>query len=130
MEKYATKFLAISLAVLLLFHGVDKIVNGIDSIEIMLERFDMPYAKYLAYGVYLGEVVAPLFLIFNHYIRIALAFIMVNMLFTIVLAHRDALLTLNNHGAWSIELPMLYLVISITLFALYTPKKNSNFKVK
>jgi putative oxidoreductase len=122
MEQNITRFLAISLAVLLLFHGVDKIVNGIDGIQTMLEKLSLPYAKYLAYGVYIGEILAPLLLIFNHYVRTALALIIINMTTAIVLAHRTTLFTLNSHGAWSIEVPLLYLVIAITLFFLYKPK--------
>lgn len=125
MEKNATRFLAISLAVLLLFHGVDKIVHGIDSIEDMLERLEVPYAEYIAYGVYIGEVVAPLFIIFHHYVRIALSVIIVNMIVVIILRYRDALLTLNDHGAWSIEVPMLYLVMALTLIFLNRPTTPS-----
>lgn len=124
MEKNALRFLTVSLAVLLLFHGVDKIVHGIESIERMLNKLTIPYAEYVAYGVYIGEVIAPLMLIFNHFIRIALILISINMLVAIVLADRTSILSLGHHGAWSIETPMLYLVISITLFLLYTPKKN------
>jgi putative oxidoreductase len=124
MEKNITRFLAVSLAVLLLFHGVDKIVNGIDGIQAMLEKINMPYAKYLAFGVYIGEVLAPLLLIFNHYTRIASALIVINMIIAIVLSHRTTLFTLNNHGALSIEVPLLYLIIAITLFFLYKPKKQ------
>ncbi|CAA6799095.1 MAG: Membrane protein containing DoxX domain [uncultured Sulfurovum sp.] len=123
MEKNALRFLTVSLAVLLLFHGVDKIVNGIGSIEEMLEKLKIPYAQYIAYGVYIGEVLAPLMLVFNHFIRIALILISINMLVAIVLAHGTTLLTLSKHGAWSIETPMLYLVVSVTLFLLYTHKK-------
>jgi putative oxidoreductase len=124
METNITRFLAVGLAVLLLFHGVDKIVNGVGDIQNMLEKLSIPYAKYLAHGVYIGEVIAPLLLIFNHYIRIALALIIVNMISAIFFTHRTTLFTVNNHGAWSIEVPLLYLIISITLFFLYKPKQQ------
>lgn len=123
MEKQSIRFLAIGLAVLLLFHGVDKIIHGIAGIESMLSNMKVPYGKYVAYGVYIGEVVAPLLLIFNHYVRIASLLIALNMIVAIVVGHRETLFTLNNHGAWSIETPLLYLVIAITLFLLHQPTK-------
>ncbi|CAA6822016.1 MAG: Membrane protein containing DoxX domain [uncultured Sulfurovum sp.] len=123
MEKKAINFLAICLAVLLLFHGVDKIVNGVGNIVNMLNKMDVPYAQYVAYAVYVGEVFAPLLIIFNHYLRIALILIAINMVVAIVLAHGTSIMTLNDHGAWSIETPMLYLVVAITLFFLNTPPK-------
>jgi putative oxidoreductase len=123
MQKQAIRFLAIGLGILLLFHGVDKIIHGISGIESMLSNMNVPYAKYVAYGVYVSEIVAPLLLIFNHYVRIASLLVSLNMIVAIVLGHRETLLTLNNHGAWSIETPLLYLVIAMTLFLLNQPLK-------
>ena len=121
MNNKILRFLAFGLGVLLLFHGVDKILNGTDFIEKLLVGLNVPYAKYVTYGVFVGEVVAPLFLIFGQYIRMSAAIIAVNMLAVIFLAHREHIIALGEHGAWSIEVPMLYLVMATTL-ALWQEK--------
>ena len=115
MQNKSVQFLAFGLGFLLLFHGVDKLSNGVEGIEKMLMGYDIPYAKYLSYGVYIGEIFAPLMLLFGQYIRMASTIIAFNMLVAIVLSHKDKLFTLGEHGAWSIELPMLYLIIALSL---------------
>ncbi len=115
MNNNALRFLSFGLGVLLLFHGMDKVMHGVDYIEKMLVALKVPYSHYVQYGVYIGEVVAPILLIFGKYIRISGAIIAFNMLVAIYLVNKDTIFTLGEHGAWSIELPMLYLVGGLTL---------------
>ncbi len=122
MNSNALRFLSFGLGALLLFHGIDKVMHGVDYIEKILVALKVPYSHYLQYGVYIGEVVAPILLIFGKYIRISGAIIAFNMLVAIYLVNKDTIFTLGEHGAWSIELPMLYLVGGLTL-ALW---KNNN----
>ena len=77
--------------------------------------FYAPNLKYITYGVYIGEVVAPLFLIFGKYIRVVSSIVALNMVAVIFFAYQDSLLSLKHNGAWAVETPMLYLVIAITL---------------
>ncbi|HIP52046.1 MAG TPA: DoxX family protein [Campylobacterales bacterium] len=116
MNNKAISFLAFSLGFLLLFHGVDKIMNGTGFIEKMLTDANVPYAKYITYGVFIGEVLAPILLIIGRYIKIAGGIIAFNMLVAIFLVHKDAIFTLSEHGGWSIELQVLYLIAGVTLF--------------
>jgi putative oxidoreductase len=109
------QILAFGLGILLFFHGVDKIMNGTEFIEKTLVAWNVPSAKYVTYGVFIGEVIAPIMLIFAKYIRIAGAIIAFNMLVAIVLVHKDTLFTLGDHGAWSVEVPILYLIMALTL---------------
>ena len=111
----ALNFLAFALGALLLFHGVDKLMDGIVGIEKLLIELKVPYAHYVSYGVYAGEVVAPLFLILGIFIRYAAAVVIVNMIVAIILVHREMIFTLGEYGEWSIETPMLYLVMAISL---------------
>ena len=91
----------------------------------MPTNFYAPNVKYITYGVYLGEVVAPLFLIFGKYIRVVSAIVVLNMVAVIFFAYKDSLLMLKSNGAWAIETPMLYLVIAITLMlSKSTPKQK------
>lgn len=115
MNNNALRFLSFGLGALLLFHGIDKVMHGVDYIEKMLVALKVPYSQYIKYSVYIGEVIAPLLLIFGKYIRISGAIIAFNMLVAIYLVQKDIIFSLGEHGAWSIELPMLYLIGGLTL---------------
>ena len=115
MNDKALRILSIGLGLLLLFHGVDKVMNGTALIEKMLNGVHMPYSQYVSYGVYVGEVVAPLLLIFGKYIRISGAVIAFNMAVAIFLVHQKDIVTITEYGAWSIEVPMLYLIAGLSL---------------
>jgi putative oxidoreductase len=117
------RVLTIGLGVLMLFHGVHKVLNGIDFIIPLLEAYNVPYAEYVSYGVYVGEIFAPLLLISGYYIRVAGAIIVFNMLVAIFLVHQAEILTLTEHGSWSIETPMLYLIIGLALLLSKEPHR-------
>ncbi len=118
MTDKSVRILAFTLGFLLLFHGVDKILNGTEFIQQMLEKANVPYAKYVTYAVFIGEIIAPVMLIINRYIKIAGAIIAFNMLAAIFLAHKDTVFTLSEHGGWSIELQMLYLIGGLSIALL------------
>jgi len=114
----AKRFLSVGLGLLLLFHGVDKLFNGIDDIIGMIGELGLPYSKYtqyLAYGVYIGEVIAPIMLIVGRYVRIAGILIVLNMLVAIGLMHSANIFALGEYGEWAIEIPVLYLIMASTL---------------
>jgi putative oxidoreductase len=73
---------------------------------------------FLAYGVYLGEVLGPLLLVIGFHARIGAALIAVNMVVAIVLAHTGDLLSLTPHGGWRLELQGLYLATALALVGL------------
>ncbi len=117
------RVLTIGLGVLMLFHGVHKVLNGVDFIIPLLESYNVPYAEYVSYGVYVGEVFAPLLLISGYYIRVAGAIIVFNMLVALFLVHRDEIFTLTDYGSLSIETPLLYLIIGLALFLSKEPHR-------
>ena len=78
--------LRIALGVLVLLHGISKLRNGSAGSTV---RSRMPACRsFLKYGVYVGEVLAPLALIAGWYSRIGAWLIAVNMLFAFGLVHR------------------------------------------
>lgn len=97
----------VSVGVLMLLHGVAKISTGPGGIVGMLRAHDLP--GILAWGVYVGEVLAPLLLIFGVWTRAAALVVVVNMLAAIALAHLPELASLGKTGGWAIELQALYL---------------------
>jgi putative oxidoreductase len=110
--------LRLTLGVLILFHGVSKILNPgyLDSIGKQLASIGLPIA--VAYGVYFGEVLAPLMIILGVFARVGGLLVVVNMVFALLLAHRDQLLTLSKSGGWALELQGFYLFCGIAIFFL------------
>lgn len=105
----AGKFLLrLMVGVLTLLHGISKLTQGVDGIAGMLTSNGLPAV--LAYGVYVGEVLAPLLLIAGLWTRAAAVVVVINMIFAIGLAHLGDLARLNpNTGGWAVELQMLFL---------------------
>lgn len=97
----------------MLLHGISKIVKGIGPIQAMVVDAGMP--AFIAYGVYLGEVLAPLLIILGIATRLGSFIFAVNCLVAIIMAHSTQILQLTNSGGWAIELLALYLFGSIAL---------------
>lgn len=108
--------LRVAIGGLMIFHGVAKIRGGIGWLEGALDSSGLP--SVMAYGVYVGEVVAPLLILLGVATVPAAAVVAFNMLVAIWVAHRDELFALTEHGGWSIELPMLFLMGSVAIVLL------------
>ena len=79
----------------------------------MLQGHGLP--GFIAYGVYIGEVIAPIMVILGYYSRLGAGIIMVNMLVAVLLAHSQDVLTLTGHGGWRLELQAFYLFTALAL---------------
>ena len=105
--------LRVALGVLILLHGVAKITKGVDGIGGMLASHGLP--AILAYGVYIGEILAPVLLIVGLFTRPAAAIMAINMLVAIWLVHRKDLGAINGQGGWALELQGMFLFAAISL---------------
>jgi len=108
--------LRVTLAGLLLFHGVDKMIHGVAWMAGPLARFHLP--PWIAYGAYVGEVVAPLLVLVGVLTRLASLVIVVNMVMALVLAAGRFFFTINRTGGWAIELEAFYLLTAVTVVLL------------
>jgi|SRR5690606_6059539 putative oxidoreductase len=108
-----------TLAILLLFHGVAKILNGISGIEGMLAKVGLP--AFIAWGTYIGEVVAPILLLINRFVVPAALIIVIQMLFAIGLAHTGDFFKLTRSGGWALELQAFFLLNAVVV-ALTAPR--------
>ena len=108
--------LRITLGILILFHGMDKIVHGIGPVMGLVTGAGLP--AFLAYGVYLGEVLGPVLLVPGFHARIGAGLIAINMVIAILLAHAGDLLSLSPHGGWRLELQGMYLLTALALVCL------------
>jgi len=111
---------------MMLFHGVEKIINGINGIKHLTVKAGLP--EFFAYGVYIGEVIIPIFILLGLYARIASLFLAINMSMAIFLAYGSSFLSLGKYGAPVIELPLFYLVLSIVIFLLGSGRYGVNSK--
>jgi len=112
----------VGFGVLFLMHGIHKVMNGIDGIEGMLANAGLP--PELAYGVYVGEVLAPLLIIVGWHARIGAVLTLITMAFAIHLAHSHQLLGLTAQGGWELELQGMFVLASIGI-ALSGPGRIS-----
>src|SRR5690554_7067551 len=85
LDELARLILRLVLGVLIFLHGWAKIRSGIGGIEAMLAMKGLP--GFFAWGVYVGEVLAPILLIAGIWSRMAAALIAINMLVAVFLAH-------------------------------------------
>ncbi|WP_271711659.1 DoxX family protein [Marinigracilibium pacificum] len=106
--------LRLALGVMMLLHGIAKLQHGVDGLQGLLTQFSIPV--FFAYGVYLGEVVAPIMLIIGYRTRIASLLFISTMIVAILTAHSSDIASLTKSGGWAIELPALYLFGALSLF--------------
>ncbi len=91
---------------LLILHGIHKVFAGPHEIIAMLEASHLP--GFLGYGVYLGEVLGPLMVIFGFYARIGGLLILADLIVAVLLVHGVNIFHLNPMGGWIIELELFY----------------------
>lgn len=106
----------LTLGGLLLFHGIAKLLHGVGFIEGMLANHGLP--AFLAYGVFVGEFIAPLMVILGYQTRIGALLIVFNMLVAFVLVHIGQLLSLAGSGGWALELQGFFLFTAVAVIFL------------
>jgi putative oxidoreductase len=106
-------FVRISVGALMLLHGIAKI-GQTAFIEGMLADKGIP--SFMAYGVYLTEIVAPLLILIGFRTRLASLAYVIGILFILFVVHINELFSLNENGGWAVELLGLYLFGAVALF--------------
>lgn len=99
--------LRLTIGILLLMHGIAKLLNGVGPIEGMMVARGLP--AFFGWAVYIGELLAPLLLIFGVYTRLGGLLIFINMVIAIALVHTGHLSQITSTGGWRLELQGLYL---------------------
>ncbi len=112
--------LRLTLGILMLLHGIAKLRYGVSGIEGMVQSHGLP--GFLAYGVFIGEVIAPLLVIFGFYARIGGVIMAFNMVVAIALAHSTQLFDIGKSGGWALELQGFFLFTALVV-ALIGPGK-------
>lgn len=115
--------LRLTVGILMLFHGMVKVIHpgpSLDYISRELAKIGLP--AIVAWGVYFGEVLAPLMIIFGVFARIGGLMVAVNMVFAVVLAHSHELMALSKTGGWALELQGFYFFCGVAIFLLGSGK--------
>ena len=113
MQDFGKLVLRIALGALILLHGISKLKTGLGPIEGMVVSYGLP--AFFAYGALIGEVLAPLMLLFGFYARIGAIIVAINMLFAFGLAHMGQIGQLNDQGGWALELQGMFLFTAIAI---------------
>jgi putative oxidoreductase len=108
--------LRLTVGILVLLHGIAKLSGPLDPIVGMLGKIGLPAA--LAYGVYIGEILAPILLIVGVWTRAAAVVVAINMVFAVLLAHRSQLFSLGGQGGYALELQALFLFSALAIALL------------
>ncbi|WP_433812001.1 DoxX family protein [Flavobacterium johnsoniae] len=106
--------LRIAVGLLMLLHGIGKLGGGLEFISGMLEGKGIP--GFIAYGVLIGEILAPILIIIGFRTRIGALLLAVNCLVAVLLVHSADIAKLSDTGGWAIELVGLYFFGALALF--------------
>jgi len=107
--------LRITLGGLIFLHGWHKVLHGIGNQTEMLASNGLP--GQFMYFAYASEVLAPVLIVLGIYTRLSAISIIITLL-VILNVVPTPLLSLNEHGAFSLELQYFYLLIPAALFFL------------
>jgi putative oxidoreductase len=105
---------------MLLLHGISKMLNGLAPIEGLVAKAGLPV--FIAYGVLIGELVAPLLVLANVLVGPAALVMAFNMVVAVALAHASQFFTLGKSGGWALELQGMYFFASLAI-ALMAPRR-------
>jgi len=86
---------------LMLFHGLHKAIDGVDGIAGMLVAKGLP--GFIAYGVLVGEVIAPILIILGILTRPAALVLAFTMVVAWLMVGTGKTFALDAVGAWAIE---------------------------
>lgn len=86
---------------LMLFHGLHKLLGGVGFISHLLVEKGLP--GFIAYGVLIGEVVAPILIIIGLFTRPAALVLAFTMIVAWLMVGMGETGSLDKTGAWAIE---------------------------
>ena len=105
--------LRLALGILILLHGVSKIIGGIDPIVGLVVKAGLPAS--VAYLVCIGEVIASVVMIVGVWTRAAGVVIAINMVVAVMLAHAHQVFTMSKTGGWALELQGMFFFAALAV---------------
>ncbi len=95
-------------------YGIGKLIHGVGFIEDMMTMHGLP--SFFAYGVFAGEIAAPVMLMIGFRARLAGLIFAANCFTAIILAQTANIFRLNEFGGWALEQLVIYMLVSISFF--------------
>ena len=106
--------LRLTVGLLLLFHGIAKLGRGIAWMHGPLAALHLPF--FVGYGVYVGEVLAPVLIIVGFLTRPAALAVVIDLIMAIVLVAWHRMFELAKSGGYALESEAFYLLLGVVLF--------------
>lgn len=129
-EDFGKLLLRLAVGGLMLFHGVHKLFAGIDGISGMLIAKGFP--GFIAYGVLIGEVGAPVLIILGILTRPSALVIALTMVVAWLMVGMGKTGMLDKTGAWAIESLVYFFVAALAVAFLgagrYAVASNSAWR--
>jgi putative oxidoreductase len=104
----------ISIAFTMLIYGATKLVYGNDFIETVVLDYGLP--KFFSYGVYVGEIIAPILIIIGFRTKLSGLVFALNCIVAFLLVQIPNVFKLNEFGGWYLGLLFIYIIFGIALF--------------
>lgn len=98
---------------MLIFHSSHKIYGDTLFIQSLLTDHGLP--TFIAYGVYLGEVIAPALIILGIYSRLSALICVLTCVVIIYLNFMPFIFALGKNGEWAMEPVAVYLFAFLTI---------------
>ena len=116
MDDFGRLLLRLGVGGLMLFHGVHKLLTGLDGVKTLLASHHLP--EMLAYIAYFGEIVGPLLIIFGLFARTGAFLVAFEVAVLAALGGVAQLIAVTPDGSYALEVEALYLTgaLAILLF--------------
>lgn len=108
--------LRLSVGLMMIPHGINKIINpsALMYIQSLLDDKGLP--AFISYGVFVSEILAPLFIVLGFRTRLSALVMFVSGIMVLFLAYSDIFFGLTQYGGWLAELPALFMFGALALF--------------
>lgn len=113
-DDFAKLLIRLAVGGLMLFHGIGKLIHGHGFIVAKLKAAGLP--ELLVAGVPVGEVLAPLLILFGIFTRPAALIVAFTMGMAVWLVHMDDLLSIGAQGGYALELQAFYFLGALAVF--------------
>lgn len=122
MDDFGKLILRLGVGGLMLFHGVHKLLTGLDPVKSLLAGNKLPEAA--AYVVYFGEIVGPVLVLIGLFARFGAFLIAFELAALVALAGLAQIVAVTPSGAYGLEIEALYLAGALAIL-LFGPGKLS-----
>ncbi|WLI78512.1 DoxX family protein [Kosakonia sp. H02] len=112
-DDFGRLLLRLAVGGLMLFHGLHKLIGGVDGIAGMLVAKGFP--GFIAYGVLVGEVLCPILIILGIFTRPSALVLAFTMVVAWLMVDTEITFTLDKTGAWAIESVVYYFIAALAI---------------